>query len=48
MFTINKQTKVYENPTCSRAMDEHKVFTKSSQYFDKDGFELTNVERELY
>lgn len=48
MFTVNKQTKVYENPTCCRAIDEHKVFTKSSHYFDKDGFELTHVEREFY
>ena len=48
MFTINPIAKLYNNPTCDREVTAVRLFSKSVDYFDKDGFELTELEREYY
>lgn len=48
MFVINTQALVYDNPTCSVPIDERDIRTRSIDYFDKDGFELTQIERDYY
>lgn len=48
MFTVNKHALVYKNPTCKAPVMQHKLLTQATNYFDKDGFELTQLEREYY
>jgi hypothetical protein len=48
MFKINTRALVYTNPTCEAPIGEHRLYTHSADYFDKDGFELTQLERDYY
>ena len=48
MFTVNPNILLHSNPTCNREVAAVRLFSKSIDYFDKDGFELTELEREYY
>lgn len=48
MFTVNQFASVLENPTCSVPIEVFRLFAHSVDYFDKDGFELTQVEQDYY
>ena len=48
MFTINPYALVYERPTCSVPIGVHRLLAHSADYFDKDGFELTQIEQDYY
>ena len=48
MFKINDYALVHKNPTCKAPVDQYRIFTASANYFDKDGFELTQIEKEFY
>ena len=47
MFTVNPVT-IYTNPTCIHEVAATRLFSKKADYFDKDGFELTELECEYY
>lgn len=48
MFTVNTHALVYKAPACRSPVMQHKLFSLPASYFDKDGFELTQLEREYY
>lgn len=48
MFTINPIVKLHNNPTCNKEVAAVRLFSKSVDYFDKDRFELTELECEYY
>lgn len=37
-----------DDPTCKESVAAIRLFSKSADYFDKDGFELTEIEQEFY
>ena len=48
MFTINPIVKLHNNPTCNKEVAAVRLFSKSVDYFDKDRFQLTEIECEYY
>ena len=48
MFIVNTCTAVYDNPSCTYPISEQVLHTTTADYFDKDGFELTGLEKEYY
>lgn len=48
MFTVNPALKLFADPSCKKAVSPVRISTKSVDYFDKDGFELTELEQEYY
>lgn len=48
MFTVNPNILLHKNPTCSISVSPNRLFSRAADYFDKDGFELTEIEKEYY
>lgn len=48
MFNVNTRALVYKTPTCKSPIESYKLYAHSADYFDKDGFELTQIERDFY
>lgn len=48
MFTVNTSLQLHSNPTCNRPTTDFRLFSKPVDYYDKDGFELTELEQEYY